>query len=342
MLDIGELAACAVDELYCWYRCMPLVNRGGFAVSDESCGADDMRLNCTDPFGQPSDGLQHGDFYPACTDLATATHAPTLAPVDSEKCDGAFAAFEQKERDAGWFGAAPLVYAGRSFEAASFTPLETGTLYWNVTNVADGFATIKLKRTLSGRFGWSALGLANSGGLHNGMNGAPVLMAIHGGNALGPAYADVNQFRIDDDLTPFRTWGTAQSTDSSFTEAHLEVHADECYVAYELTVRVWGGLQINASECHDLIWASSVDTKMADDPLFLAHGYHESRGHLSLNFLKKDGACGIANATANDDDAQPAETHEATDSATPRAKGLPIAALYLAATTAAYLTRTRH
>ena len=47
----------------------------------------------------------------------------------------------------------------------------------------------------------------------------------------------------------------------------------------------------DASTCTDLIWAVSTDSDLASDPLFLARGMHETRGHLRVNFLAADGAC---------------------------------------------------
>ena len=46
----------------------------------------------------------------------------------------------------------------------------------------------------------------------------------------------------------------------------------------------------------------STDSDLASDPLFLARGMHETRGHLRVNFLAADGAC------AEEDDATPAPT----------------------------------
>ena len=67
-LAARELAeeACAADQLYCWYRCMDLVNHDGDAVSEEICADQGYsHLNCTDVFRQPSDGFSHGAYQ--CT-----------------------------------------------------------------------------------------------------------------------------------------------------------------------------------------------------------------------------------------------------------------------------------
>ena len=47
----------------------------------------------------------------------------------------------------------------------------------------------------------------------------------------------------------------------------------------------------DADACTDLIWAVSTDSDLASDPLFLARGMHETRGHLRVNFLAADGVC---------------------------------------------------
>mmetsp|Transcript_9119 Transcript_9119/g.16521 ORF Transcript_9119/g.16521 Transcript_9119/m.16521 type:complete len:170 (-) Transcript_9119:473-982(-) len=69
------------------------------SVSNDICASQDLDLVCQNPRGQISSGDEHGDFYPGCLDLNTAsnvTEFPTLPeyPRDEESCsDEAFATF---------------------------------------------------------------------------------------------------------------------------------------------------------------------------------------------------------------------------------------------------------
>ena len=49
------------------------------------------------------------------------------------------------------------------------------------------------------------------------------------------------------------------------------------------------------------IWAVSTDSDLASDPLFLARGMHETRGHLRVNFLAADGVCDEEHDGTTDD-----------------------------------------
>ena len=76
-LAARELAAeaCAADQLFCWYRCMDLVNHDGDAVSEEICADQGYsHLNCTDVFRQPSDGFSHGAYQ--CTNQILLRFSP--------------------------------------------------------------------------------------------------------------------------------------------------------------------------------------------------------------------------------------------------------------------------
>ena len=186
-LAARELAeeACAADQLYCWYRCMDLVNHDGDAVSEEICADQGYaHLNCTDVFRQPSDGFSHGDYYPQCTNYVhDATPFPSIAPADEELCGDAYEA-EAAADAAAHVGSVDLIYKGRSWQAAYFVPYSVGTLSWTLS---EDRKKVTVSHLTEGRVGWMAIGLRHPEGKKNGMNGAPVIMAIPGGGAVDGA-----------------------------------------------------------------------------------------------------------------------------------------------------------
>ena len=289
-LAARELAeeACAADQLYCWYRCMDLVNHDGDAVSEEICADQGYaHLKCTDVFRQPSDGFSHGDYYPQCTNYVhDATPFPSIAPADEELCGDAYEA-EAAADAAAHAGSVDLVYEGRSWQAAYFVPYTVGQLAWSVSSDSK---RVTISHLTSGRVGWMAIGLRHPDGKKNGMNGAPVIMAIPGGGAVD-GFADVDQYRIDDEQSSFRHW-YATDPGADLTDASLEVGEGNCFARATYTLGSFSSEDpFDASTCTDLIWAVSTDSDLASDPLFLARGMHETRGHLRVNFLAADGAC---------------------------------------------------
>ena len=123
----------------------------------------------------------------------------------------------------------------------------------------------------------------------NGMNGAPVIMAIPGGGAVD-GFADVDQYRIDDEQSSFRHW-YATDPGADLTDASLEVGEGNCFARATYTLGSFSSEDpFDASTCTDLIWAVSTDSDLASDPLFLARGMHETRGPLRVNFLAAAGA----------------------------------------------------
>ena len=231
--------------------------------------------------------LHIGDYYPQCTNYVhDATPFPSIAPADEELCGDAYEA-EAAADAAAHAGSVDLVYEGRSWQAAYFVPYTVGQLAWSVSSDSK---RVTISHLTSGRVGWMAIGLRHPDGKKNGMNGAPVIMAIPGGGAVD-GFADVDQYRIDDEQSSFRHW-YATDPGADLTDASLEVGEGNCFARATYTLGSFSSEDpFDASTCTDLIWAVSTDSDLASDPLFLARGMHETRGHLRVNFLAADGAC---------------------------------------------------
>jgi len=277
-----ELAAtsCAENQLYCWARCMDPTDLWGEPASLEICRDKGYDFyNCTDPLGQISDGTEHGDFYPGCTNHQhLATEPPTIAPADEEAC-----AQETEEDPEDYFGSVALEYGGRSW-APIDPPINAGSLQWNLIK---NNTALELKQSFPGRLGWFAIGLANPGGGHNGMNGAPIVMGIVD-NTQGD---DVDTYRIDDDNSAFRWWNTPTTAPDL---ANGKLQATECHASMSFDLSTFGNtvdLDLADDACNTLLWGVSTDTQIAYDPDFLLGGYHELRGFVYVNFHHPQGAC---------------------------------------------------
>lgn len=284
--ELASTAQCAGDELYCWYRCMPLVNHDGEAVSEAICADQGYaRVNCTDIFRQPSDGAQHGDYYPQCTSYThEATAFPSIAPADEGDCGAGFADAVAAAAEA-FDGTVDLVYGGRAWEQSYFVPKTVGSLSWTVAGDAVTF-----KQVVDGRVGWMAVGLENPGGKHNGMNGASIVMAIP--DAATAGLEEVDTYVIGESSSSFRNWYDS-SSGAALRDAALDVAEGACYTAatYTLGSVFHANETVDPTKCVDLIWATSKDSNVASDPLFKARGMHEYRGKISVNLTHPAGAC---------------------------------------------------
>lgn len=287
-----ELAAtsCDADQLYCWARCMPLFDHYGDPVSADICQDQGYSFfNCTDPSRLVSDGTEHGDFYPGCTNYTFQTAAPTIAPADEESCSDTFLAAVENANDEN-FGKATLEYAGPPW-APIVPPVFGGYLFWNVVDNAttNSGKALSMRMLYPGRFGWFSMGLKNEGGRHNGMNGAHIVMAI-------PGRADVSEvaaYVIDEENSAFRWWSTPITT-SDLGATSLSQQSDHCVTEFAFTISEFTedfAFDPTEGVCHQLLWGVSTDTLYEYDPLFLHGGYHEARGFFDVDFTKPDGKC---------------------------------------------------
>lgn len=71
-----EELSCEADELFCWEKCMIPAE---YNVSESMCKEQGLNLTCTNDEGQLYIS-GHGQFYPGCIDLATATNV-TGSPI---------------------------------------------------------------------------------------------------------------------------------------------------------------------------------------------------------------------------------------------------------------------
>lgn len=166
---------CAENELFCWFGCMPLSEFN--ITSAETCTERKLSLQCMNPRGQVhEDGMDHGDYFPACTDRTYETHPVTPFPMidqqDEEVCTLDLWT-EFLEEDTSYDHMANLTMDGGA----------EAILFWSIveSEYVDDGKKIKARLAFNNVFGWLALGLANTTdyGL-NGMLGANVLLAMPG------------------------------------------------------------------------------------------------------------------------------------------------------------------
>ncbi|KAH8043410.1 hypothetical protein JL721_13146 [Aureococcus anophagefferens] len=244
---------------------------------------DDRYANCTDIFRQPSDGAQHGDYYPQCTSYThEATAFPSIAPW---RGDWRRPAMDVAAAAEAFDGTVDLVYGGRAWKQSYFVPKTVGSLSWTVAGDAVTF-----KQVVDGRVGWMAVGLENPGGKHNGMNGASIVMAIP--DAATAGLEEVDTYVIGQSSSSFRNWYDS-SSGAALRDAALDVAEGACYTAatYTLGSVFHANETVDPTKCVDLIWATSKDSNVASDPLFKARGMHEYRGKISVNLTHPAGAC---------------------------------------------------
>ena len=288
-LQARELAEaqCEADQMYCWYRCMDLVNHDGEAVSEAICADQGYAfLNCTDVFRQPSDGHKHGDYYPQCTDYThEATPFPSMAQADEDDCDGLYDA-EAAAAAAASDGSVDLVYGGRSWEQAYFTPVTVGKLAWTLSPSGG----VSFTHVVKGAVGWMAFGPENPGGHHNGMNGAPIIMTIPDASSV-PGFLDVDSYRIHESSSSFRHWYNTTSG-AALSATSVDVAEDRCFAKATMTLASYAeDRPVDVDACEAMIWAVSQDSSLASDTLFMARGMHEYRGKFSLNLSHPEGLC---------------------------------------------------
>lgn len=296
-----ELAAtsCETDQLFCWARCMPLFDHYGQPVSEEICQDQGYSFfNCTDPARLVSDGTEHGDFYPGCTNYTFETAAPTIAPADEEGCTDAFLTAVAKAKDEN-FGQVTLEYAGPPW-AHIDPPVFGGYLFWTVvdTQTTKSGKALSMRMLYPGRFGWFSMGMKNEGGNHNGMNGAHIVMAIPGRTDV----SEVATYVIDENNSAFRWWSTPIAT-SDLTATSLSQRSDHCVTEFAFTISEFNedyAFDPTEGICHQLLWGVSTDTVYEYDPLFLHGGYHEARGSFEVDFSKVNGACDVVDDRVDD------------------------------------------
>lgn len=164
-------------------------------------------------------------------------------------------------------------------------------LMWSVVNISDNEKlSIKGKIAFDGLFSWLALGFAGDNMDKNAMHGGNILMAISN-EALGKEQdspeAEINEYIIHQDFTPFQYWSTPYEYQQHQVEANVE--ETECTVSLTFSTDSISGKQFGSSPSSltddgvdRIIWAANE--KNAGSVTY--HG-HDNRGIFYVNW--KDG-----------------------------------------------------
>jgi hypothetical protein len=276
-----ETTVCEQGSIYCWHRCMSVDDA---SVSNDICASQGLDLVCQNPRDQISSGDEHGDFYPGCLDLNTAsnvTEFPTLPeyPRDEESCsEEAFVNFYKK---------------GDKSELDNEQDLGDGAIFkWSVKKNDGAGSSIVGKLFYNGIFGYIALGIGKEGGEKNGMHGASIIMALPGddydaatGLVLGEDRIKVQEYVIDPEDSAFRHWQTpvssvddnpSTSVSRSGNLSSYTVESTDCFTVLSFDTSHIHNVPFNVTGTDNLIWA--VNTK----DYFVS--YHTARGRFSIEW----------------------------------------------------------
>jgi len=247
----GDNGACGEGELYCWVRCMPLADQG---LTATTCSDQNLQLQCVNPRDQFSDGSEHGDVFPKCSNTTEpVSDYPTIVPGQGDECDAAaWETFSVKGDD-------------YMYEFDLSTNYTSAKFMWSVV---DG-ETVKVRLAFNGLFGWLATGFASTGLGKNAMLGGNILMAMPGGDydaAVGLDTAlphTVKEHVISSTDTAFRHWqdpveGSAPNAD---------VQSTACFTALTFEMDNINGLKFNTSASDLMIWAGNGEDQFM--------GYHK-------------------------------------------------------------------
>lgn len=246
-LSEGEHASetsCGTDELQCWAQCMPLATFGITGnTTNNSCGEQNLRLQCVNPRDQFSAGFEHGDYYPACSNTTVEAGPYPEIPQQDESCATQWSAFSLDTSFSHSFDLTTDVNDGAKF-------------FWSVSTDNK----VKAKLVFNNVFGWLSVGLANkaSGAKKNGMNGGNVLMAKPGSSYSAVTGLDltdgpvVHEHLIHSDESSFRHWQDPIRTNPSAT-----VETTECFTVLNFETDNINGIAFNVTGTDELIWAGN-------------------------------------------------------------------------------------
>jgi hypothetical protein len=237
-LDGDEVTVgCADDELYCWFRCMPLADSG---LTQNTCAEQNLDLQCASPRDQVVlDGKKHGDYYPSCTNSTqNVTDYPAI-PGQPDNCADTWESF----------------YMDDSYEH-SFNLTREGDGAFLMWSVVDG--SIKARLAFNNVFGWLSTGFADPDGKHKGMNGGHIVMAVPGGNYSAitgldlDVEASVGSYVIDSDGSAFRHW-----VDTKGPATNAAVMSTDCFTAISFESDNINGKKFNIEGSDEMIWGGN-------------------------------------------------------------------------------------
>jgi len=265
-----DLQECAEDELFCWFKCMPLAD---YELTTTTCSERSLKLQCANPRDQVSDGAMHGDFYPACTNSTNpVTDYPLIEQQDNLTCPDLWEEFVTTENE--YDHMVELTVPGGA---------ETHFM-WSLTDDNK----IKARLVHNNVFGWLAMGFAGPDGGHNGMLGGQILLATpYRTENYSPVTGldtsnepSIGTYIIDANNTAFRHWQDPIETDEAFaTVASFE--SSDCSTAISFESSHINGREFNTNGTDEMIWAgNSVDYYM---------GYHGPLSRMRFTIDWKSG-----------------------------------------------------
>jgi len=262
-----EETTCEAGTTFCWHRCMPHID---FGISLEICEERNLQLKCINPREQVAES-GHGDFYPECTnstELITPYPRVQEYPQDPDVCTSLeWNEFSSSKGYKFVFDKLGDNRGNRNLEVEQVPEKgsrQVARLMWNV----DG-DKIDGKLVFNGQFGYLAIGFANPGGKHNGMNGASIIMAIPGGNYTAKYGFDLShsasiaEWVIHEHGSSFRHWtDPLPGRDMS----SYKIETTSCFTAISWNTDNINDIKFNTGGTDDLIWAGNLQDSFC--------GYH--------------------------------------------------------------------
>ena len=273
----GEhVGKCEEGSLWCWVRCMDLST-----YNADTCDDQNLQLQCINPRDQFSNGDDHGDFYPGCSN--TTTPDAPYDPLDN------YPRNDTTCTDAEWENFSTADGYDHSFD------LTSAKLMWTVKN-----EKIHGRLAYNGLHGWLALGFANlaENAGHNGMNGANILMSIPGDDydaATGFDFTkntSVAEYVIHEKASSFRHWKDPVVNSSSTVIASVNEH--ECFTYIDFEADGFNGQAFNTNGTDIMIWGANGKDKFA--------GYHGRSDRAKMSVEWSTGSVKILKAVKDDDD----------------------------------------
>jgi hypothetical protein len=193
--------------------------------------------------------MQHGDYYPACTNSTDpVTDYPLIEQQDNLTCPDLWAEF---------------VATDEVYDHVADVTVPSGpetTLMWSVLD--DG--KIKARLVHNNVFGWLAIGFADPHGALNGMLGGQILLASpFDTENYSPVTgldnstdAMVGTYMIDVNDTAFRHWMDPIETDEALATV-ADVASDECFTSISFESSHINGKEFNITGTDEMIWGAN-------------------------------------------------------------------------------------
>mmetsp|Transcript_448 Transcript_448/g.820 ORF Transcript_448/g.820 Transcript_448/m.820 type:complete len:485 (-) Transcript_448:22-1476(-) len=239
---------CTENELFCWFRCMPLDFEDSQLTHPSVCAERNLKLQCTSPRDEVvPNGDQHGDYYPGCTNSTDPPSAyPLIDQADEATCtDSLWEAFHA---------------SGEGYDHFVDLTHPMGDETYLMWSVLDN-GVVKARLAHNNVFGFLSTGFANElDTVHNGMNGGHVVLAIPGGNYSPATGLDLNEpasvdtYTIHETESAFRHWQDHIDTAESISAS---VESTECFTAILFESDNINGQKFNVEGTDEMIWAAN-------------------------------------------------------------------------------------